>query len=110
MLQRWIDGFIFPPKEAVLPIFIAVKSLSSSAGFVPANLGSKYIGLDKHILCITINNNNNEFTIFDVVEDSCPPKITLRLFDRNWRILGITQFHNTPMEAHRGRGGIARTH
>jgi hypothetical protein len=33
------DGFISPPKEVVLRIFIALKKTLSSAGFEPTNLG-----------------------------------------------------------------------
>jgi hypothetical protein len=35
------DGFISPPKEGVLRIFFHPKNLTASAGFEPANLGTK---------------------------------------------------------------------
>jgi hypothetical protein len=34
------DGFTSSPKEVAQRIFIALKNLSSSAGFEPANTGS----------------------------------------------------------------------
>jgi hypothetical protein len=41
ILRHIADGFTSPPKGGVLRIFIALKSLWLSAGFEPANLGSK---------------------------------------------------------------------
>jgi hypothetical protein len=35
------DGFTSPPKEGVLSIFFALKNPTTSAGFEPANLGTK---------------------------------------------------------------------
>jgi hypothetical protein len=35
------DGFTSPPKEGVLRIFFALKNPTASAGFEPANLGTK---------------------------------------------------------------------
>ena len=35
------DGFTSPPKEGVLRIFFALKNSTASAGFEPANLGTK---------------------------------------------------------------------
>jgi hypothetical protein len=40
-----IDGFTFPLKEAVLQIFIALKSPSTLVGIEPTNLGSSF----KHV-------------------------------------------------------------
>ena len=40
-LRHGTDGFISPPKEGVLRIFFALKIPTSSAGFEPANLGTK---------------------------------------------------------------------
>ena len=40
-LRHGTDGFISPPKEGVLTIFFALKNPKASAGFVPANLGTK---------------------------------------------------------------------
>jgi hypothetical protein len=39
-ITTWDDSFTSPPKEVVQRIFIAIKYVSSSAGFEPANLGS----------------------------------------------------------------------
>jgi hypothetical protein len=38
VLRHGADGFISPPKEVVLRIFISLKDSSLSAGFEPANL------------------------------------------------------------------------
>jgi hypothetical protein len=35
------EGFYFPSEEAVLRIFFALKNPTASAGFEPANLGTK---------------------------------------------------------------------
>jgi len=35
------DGFTSPPKEGALRIFFALKNPKASAGFDPANLGTK---------------------------------------------------------------------
>jgi hypothetical protein len=35
------DGFYFPSKEGVLRIFSALKNSTASAGFEPANFGTK---------------------------------------------------------------------
>jgi len=40
-LQHGTDGFNTPPKEGVLRIFFAFKNPTASAGFEPANLGTK---------------------------------------------------------------------
>ena len=40
-LRHGTDGFTFPPKEGVLRIFFALKNRTASAGFEPANLGTK---------------------------------------------------------------------
>jgi len=40
-LQHGTDGFISPPKEGVLRIFSPLKNPAASAGFEPANLGTK---------------------------------------------------------------------
>ena len=40
-LRHGTDGFTSPPKDGVLRIFFALKNPTSSAGFEPANLGSK---------------------------------------------------------------------
>ena len=40
-LRHVTDGFISPPKEGVLRIFFALKNPTASAGFEPANLGTK---------------------------------------------------------------------
>jgi hypothetical protein len=40
VLRHGADGFISPPKEGVLRIFITLKNPSPSAEFKPANLGS----------------------------------------------------------------------
>jgi hypothetical protein len=47
ILQHEADWFTSPPKEGVLRIFIALRNLSSSAGYEPANLGSN----GKHANC-----------------------------------------------------------
>jgi hypothetical protein len=39
-LRLGTDGFISPPKEVVLQIFITLKNPSASTGFEPVNLGS----------------------------------------------------------------------
>jgi hypothetical protein len=44
ILGHGADGITFPSKQGVLPIFIAFKNTSPSAGFQPANLGPN----DKH--------------------------------------------------------------
>jgi hypothetical protein len=41
MSRREANDFTSPPKEGALRIFIALKNPSFSAGFEPANLGSK---------------------------------------------------------------------
>jgi hypothetical protein len=41
ILRHGADGFTSAAKEGVLRIFIALKNPSPSAGFDPANLGSK---------------------------------------------------------------------
>ena len=40
-LRHGTDGFTSPPKEGVLRIFFALKIATASAGFEPANLGTK---------------------------------------------------------------------
>jgi hypothetical protein len=40
-LRHRTDGFTFPPKEGVLRIFFRPKNPTASAGFEPANLGTK---------------------------------------------------------------------
>ena len=40
-LRHGTDGFTSPPKEGVLRIFFAPKNPTVSAGFEPANLGTK---------------------------------------------------------------------
>jgi hypothetical protein len=40
-LRHGTEGFTAPPKEGVLRIFFALKNLTASAGFQPANLGTK---------------------------------------------------------------------
>ena len=40
-LRHGTDGFTSPPKESVLRIFFALKILTASAGFQPANLGTE---------------------------------------------------------------------
>jgi hypothetical protein len=40
-LRHGADGLTSPPKEGVLRIFFALKNLTASAGFEPANLGTK---------------------------------------------------------------------
>jgi len=40
-LRHGTDGFASPPKEGVLRIFFALKNPTASAGFEPANLGTK---------------------------------------------------------------------
>jgi len=40
-LRHGTDGFTSPPKEDVLRIFFALKNPTASAGFEPANLGTK---------------------------------------------------------------------
>ena len=40
-LRHGTDGFTSPPKEGVLRIFFRPKNPTSSAGFEPANLGTK---------------------------------------------------------------------
>ena len=40
-LRHGTDGFTSPPKEGVLRIFFASKNPTASAGFEPANLGTK---------------------------------------------------------------------
>ena len=40
-LRHVTDGFTSPPKEGVLRIFSALKNLTASAGFEPANLDTK---------------------------------------------------------------------
>jgi len=40
-LRHGTDGFTSPPKEGVLRIFFALKNPTASAGFEPANLGTK---------------------------------------------------------------------
>ena len=40
-LQHGTDGFTSPPKEGVLRMFFALKNPTASAGFEPANLGTK---------------------------------------------------------------------
>ena len=40
-LRHGTDGFNYPPKEGVLRIFFALKNPTASAGFEPANLGTK---------------------------------------------------------------------
>jgi hypothetical protein len=39
ILRHGADSFTFPPKEGVLPIFIALKNTSPSAGSEPVNFG-----------------------------------------------------------------------
>ena len=40
-LRHGTDGFTSPPKEGMLRIFFAPKNPMASAGFEPANLGTK---------------------------------------------------------------------
>jgi hypothetical protein len=40
-LRHGTDSFTSPPKEGVLRIFSPLKILTASAGFEPANLGTK---------------------------------------------------------------------
>jgi len=40
-MRHGTDGFTSPPKEGVLWIFFALKNPTASAGFEPANLGTK---------------------------------------------------------------------
>ena len=40
-LRHGTDGFTSPPKEGVLRIFSPLKNPTASAGFEPANLGTK---------------------------------------------------------------------
>ena len=40
-LRHGTGGFTSPPKEGVLKIFFALKNTTASAGFEPANLGTK---------------------------------------------------------------------
>jgi hypothetical protein len=44
-LRHGTDGFTSPPKEGVLRIFFALKNPTASAGFEPANLGTKGVFL-----------------------------------------------------------------
>jgi hypothetical protein len=59
ILRCGVDGFAYPPREIVLLIFIALKNLSPSAGFKPANLGSNgknvnHFITDDEIICVTV--------------------------------------------------------
>jgi len=40
-VRHGTDGFTSPPKEGVLRIFFALKNPTASAGFEPANFGTK---------------------------------------------------------------------
>jgi len=40
-IRHGTDGFTSPPKEGMLRIFFALKNSTASAGFEPANLGTK---------------------------------------------------------------------
>jgi hypothetical protein len=40
-LRHWTDGFTSPPKEGMLGIFFTRKKPTASAGFEPANLGTR---------------------------------------------------------------------
>jgi hypothetical protein len=40
-LRNGTDGFTSPPKEVTLKIFFALKIPTASAGFKPANLGTR---------------------------------------------------------------------
>ena len=40
-LRHGTDGFTSPPKEGMLRIFFSLKNPTVSAGFEPANLGTK---------------------------------------------------------------------
>jgi hypothetical protein len=40
-MRHGTDGFTSPPKEGMLTIFVAPKNPTSSAGFEPANFGTR---------------------------------------------------------------------
>jgi hypothetical protein len=40
-LRHETDGFTSPPEEGVLGVFFALKNPTASAGYEPANLGTK---------------------------------------------------------------------
>ena len=62
-LRHATDGFTFPPKEGVLRIF---SLFSASAGFEPANLGTKgqhATSRPPKPIGFIYKNNNNNFTV-----------------------------------------------
>ena len=70
-LRHGTDGFTSPPKEGVLRIFFRLKNPTASAGFEPANLGTKdqhatprppkpiYSGKNQYICHILCNSTGN---------------------------------------------------
>jgi hypothetical protein len=70
-LRHGTDGFTSPPKEGVLWIFFALKNPTASAGFEPANLGTKgqhATSRPPKPLCLTLQNT----------KQSLPPPSLLR--------------------------------
>jgi hypothetical protein len=58
-LQNGAGGFIYPPKEVMLWIFIALESPLSSAGFEPVNLGPVQAHYQQLVSCCTLNLKRN---------------------------------------------------
>ena len=71
ILRHGTNDFTSLPKEGVLRIFFALKNQTASAGFEPANLGTK----GQHATCrppkpfftdiTSINNKNSEVVVVD---------------------------------------------
>ena len=71
-LRHGTDGFTSPPKEGVLRIFFALKNPTASAGFEPANLGTK----DQHATSrppkpLAPHVTYNSLEIFGMITVSC---------------------------------------
>jgi hypothetical protein len=54
-LRHGAEGFIFPPKEGVLRIIIALQNSLSSVECEPANLGEPYTTDDDFLIIISVS-------------------------------------------------------
>jgi hypothetical protein len=81
ILRHGTDGFISPPKEVVLRIFINFINPSLGAGFEPANLGSN-------------GNHSNHCTAEDDMPQSTPESIALPENSRRISWLSISEFNS----------------
>jgi hypothetical protein len=93
-LRQGVDGFSSPSKEGVMRIFVALKNLSPSAGFEPANLGSSW----KHANHYTTEDENihtHTHRFYSVLDNACIIWITEKNKYRGKLMLWLNQHVNT---------------